>query len=340
MATINKNETLMNSSFEQDINFDYVMSLGVVIEGLPSNQIDFYNEALTTLALAGYEIGEPAGSPFGVEPGLLEIVNIKITPLSSSSARATIHYAVPLVSATLAGNLNDIKWIWETSSTARAEQQNYQTTSTTVDTPGDAIQVFFQPPDSSDPTGYMDDTVWALEDNVRRFQQTHTATKYRPWQTAVARARIRYDWVNAHEGSGWHPRAFSQKLAGKVNNELNPPNVDNTTRGIWMCQGVQVSTPNNGIIWDVRVIFARDNFGWDPVILYRDPNNHNNIPKEVGDLMGAGGNGAIFKQPYPLTDRILASNANNGKPYGGLRPRMHCLYDFTQIGIDLRDVTE
>lgn len=339
MATIDKNETLMYSSADTTINFDYNMSIGVTIKDLPStSQTAFMAAAFDILETNGYEIGEPAHAPFGPSAESsggagfgLEITGIKINPLSCTSARAQIVYGTPVIPATTFDS-DGIKWIWETSSTVRAEPQAWDKSKI-------GIKTKYWPKVGA---GYMDAGVWAQDDNVRRYQQSHTATKYRPWVTATARARIRYDWIQFNPD--WHPNKLQYLLAGKVNNDLYPlkPTADNdATRGVWMCQGVQVSTPNNGIIWDVRVTFGRNDYGWETVIIYEDPNNSNKIPADIADRITAtAGTPGGFTKPYPIpgvpSNRILQNPAVADTDTGGaIRPQMVELYDFSQTPLNL-----
>lgn len=339
-CTINKKETLLNSSFEQTMNFDYTMSIGVVLEGIAhTSQVAFMQDVCSTLAANGYEVGSPADTPYGNDATSgfgLEVINVRVQPLSDSSARAVITYGTPVVPATT--NLDDeINWIWEGSSSVRTEQQGW-------DVDKKAISVKYWPYlEGEIIEDWMDSDEWHKDDNQRRFNQTHTATKYRPWQTEVCRARIRWDWIQLN-GAEYHPRNFQSRLTGFVNDVIDSGDAAKkaATKGIWLCQGVQVSSPNNGLIWDVRCTFARNDFGWDTVIFFTDPNNQNKIPKFVAEDLDNAQN-ANFKLPYPDdADRVLKNFAPETDTAGGVRPKMHKLLDFKQSPyfIDLMEVTK
>lgn len=332
-GTIDKSETLISSTFEQGINFDYSMSVGVVLKGLThTSQTAFMEEAAAILDQAGYSVGQPAPSPYGNDAtgGFgLEVTSVRIQPISVSSARCTIFYGTPAIPATTAED-DAVKWVWESNGTVRAEQQAW-------DVAGNGIAVKYWPQENG---AYWDAAKWNLDDNQRRFNQTHVATKYRPWETCLARARIRWDWIQLN-GATFHPRLFNNALAGNVNGQIySDSGRKDATKGIWLCQGAQVSTPNNGLVWDVRVQFARNNFGWDTVLAFEDPNNQNKRPKDIADRITAQ---PKFKLPYPDdADRILQSTAPDTNTGGAVRPKMHKLFDFKQSPyfIDLTEVTE
>jgi hypothetical protein len=338
MASIHKKETFSNCEFQANMNFDYAMSVGLVLKDLVStSQEAFMVNARDTLDAGGYGVGAYSTGLFGTAYEL-EVLSYRITPMSSTSARVVVNYGTPTVSATI---FEDpfIKWVWEDSSTVRTEQQAWNVDKV-------PLLVEYWPKISGVP---MSATDWAKDDNKRRFRQSHTAARYRPWQTAVCRARIRWDYLDATGANDatspqMHPRAWHMLLAGKVNDEIKINNDVTIPAGVWMCQGLQVSTPNNELLYEVRATFAYNEYGWDPVILFKDPNNQNKVPYDVGENITAH---TQFALPYPAdADRILKTIQVGGAPAdvytgGGIKPKMHAKMNFAAdpYFIDLKQVS-
>lgn len=331
MASVLKAELVNMSSMEQTSDYNYEANMVYEITGAAhTSQAAFMADCF---AVVPYQVGDSHPTPYTKAAWGLECSRVRVEPNGCSSAKVYIRFDTPAVPATTAITPSSVKWIWETSCTCRAEQQAWD-----VDRKGIRVKYW---PMVGDPLAYMPAGTgagqWGAAENQRRWNQAHTAQKYRPWETAICRARIRYDWISKFGAN--NIRKWNQILAGRVNNNFENDNSGNyPKRGIWLCQGFQISSPNNGIIFDVRGVFIRNDFGWDTVLEFQDPNNTNKIPSDVADRITAQ---PKFSYPYPAdADRILQSGATDTDTGGAVRPKMHALFDFNSAPytINLDDV--
>lgn len=333
MGTLVQTEIFERSIFEFTQDNEYTYTLTMRVQDLDTT--DWATAAADAIATSGYTIGDAAPAPYD-EQGL-EVVNIKVKGDGADAATVYVQFGTPVVRLTTADSPS-INWTYETQATVRPEQQAW-------DVNGDPIRVKYWPPNPDDVSEFMSETDWNKPGNQWKFNRTSTAQKYRPWVTAVYRCRLTKDWVEKYESQGWHPRRWSALLSGKVNDRLYPdmPEEQDFSSGVWMCQGCWVSTQNNGQVWDVRVQFVQNDYGWDNVLFYQNPTYNNFAAKEIADLLDETipSNAIQFKLPFPDADnRQLQATNNDGKPFGAVRPQMHELYDFnvTPINIDLSEV--
>lgn len=338
MATIVKAEQLVGTGLIKTVNTDYIASLSIFVEDCtPSSALQ---EAITLIeTLGGYTVGsKPTTGQFANLD--LEVTAIEAYAKSDTKVEVLVRFGMPQVPLTTSDD-PVIKWVYETHMATRQIQS-----ALAYDAGGTQkipIKARYRPLISGTYSAapvYMSNTDAGAKYMARRLERAVTATKYMPWTTAICRARIHKSWDEQISLGIYNSTKLQVLLEDTYNYETVATDGSGKTMKArqWMCMGVDVTTPNQGLIHNVEVTLVHNPFGWDPYIFYVDP-LWNAIPAEVYDALLDPANADLLTVDHEtLTEPVGAAGTT---PWGIKRPYMakKFMYGQVPIGIDLFKIT-